>query len=97
MLLSYSGLVTTLAGGVTAGYLDGTGTVVQLNAPYGIAAYPSGGFYISDGLSNTIRLVTTSGLCVVQNLSSSSISTMLHSCRCCFLIFCLCSCLFKVW
>jgi sugar lactone lactonase YvrE len=58
-----AGLVTTLAGSGTAGYLDETGTGAYFNSPIGIFAGASGNVYVADG-SNSIRKIASSGYAV---------------------------------
>ena len=61
-----SGIITTIAGGVTNaggfpnGYAGdgGPATSSQLNAPYGVAADAAGNVYIADTYNNVIREVT---------------------------------------
>lgn len=38
------GAVTTLAGGLSTGYSDGTATAAMFNEPYGVVLNPSGDF-----------------------------------------------------
>ena len=56
--------ISTLAGAgfVFAGYLDGTGTGAQFNAPYGVAADASGNVYIADSSNYVIRKITSGGV-----------------------------------
>jgi len=60
--VTQAGVVTTLAGLAHApGTDDGTGSVARFNAPYGIAADPSGTVYVSDTGNHTIRKITPDG------------------------------------
>lgn len=63
------GVVTTLAGSGTAGYLDGAGTVARFNSPRNIAIGPGGVVYVADMANNRIRKVTPGG--VVSTLAGS--------------------------
>ena len=63
------GVVTTLAGGTEGGYLDGTGTNVQLNSPYGIAVDSAGTVYVGEAFNHRIRKITPAG--VVSTLAGS--------------------------
>lgn len=56
------GTVTTLAGGATTGYLDGTGAAARFNILFGITTDPAGNIYVSDALNHRIRKVTPSGI-----------------------------------
>jgi len=57
-----SGLVSTLAGSGTAGYLDASsGTTAQFNAPTGLAIDKAGNLYVTDESNNRIRKVTPAG------------------------------------
>ena len=56
------GLVTTLAGSVTAGSLDGQGNAASFNYPIGIAVDASGNVYVADALNNKIRKIAPGGL-----------------------------------
>jgi RHS repeat-associated protein len=57
-----TGVITTVAGNGTAGYLgdNGAATSAELNSPQGIALDGSGNLYIADTSNNVIREVTTS-------------------------------------
>jgi len=60
-LITYPGaVVTTLAGG-SGGFLDGTGTNAQFNAPSGVCVLPDGNLVVADKTNNRIRLVTYPG------------------------------------
>jgi sugar lactone lactonase YvrE len=57
------GLVATLAGSVgQSGSANGTNTGARFNAPYGLAAGPSGTLYVADTYNNTIRKVSSGGV-----------------------------------
>lgn len=57
-----TGVVTTLAGGGAAGYLDGTGTGASFNSPAGIAVDSSGNIFVVDTYNQVIREITPSGV-----------------------------------
>ena len=60
------GVVTTLAGGgsagsVTSGYLDGTGSEAKFHDPIGIAINSQGLIYVADSGNNMIRIISSTG------------------------------------
>jgi len=54
--------VTTIAGGASGGFADGTGTAALFSGPGGIAFGPDGDLYVSDQNNNRVRRVTTAGV-----------------------------------
>ncbi len=67
--ITHAGVVTTLAGGGSAGQADGTGAAAQFTAPGRMAADTAGNVYVIDG--NLIRKVSTAGaVTTLQALSS---------------------------
>jgi hypothetical protein len=60
--ITSSGVVTTLAGQTTSGYLDGTGTNAQFNEPYAVAVDSLGNVYVSDYFNFRIRKITPAGV-----------------------------------
>lgn len=56
------GVVTTLAGGASSGYVDGTGDQAKFNSPFGIAVGPDGNIYVADANNHCIRKVTPEGV-----------------------------------
>jgi len=56
------GVVTTLAGNVNQGYVDGQGGTAQFFAPNGVAVDASGNVYVADIGNNVIREITPAGL-----------------------------------
>jgi hypothetical protein len=52
------GVVTTLAGGSSAGNTDGVGTNAQFNGPFGIAVLSNGVIAVNDVWTGRIRLIS---------------------------------------
>lgn len=67
--VTLAGVVSTLAGSGTAGYLDGPGNVAQFNNPWGIAVDEAGYAYVVERSSNHVRKITPEG--VVSTLAGS--------------------------
>ena len=65
-----SGVVTTIAGGVTSGYADGIGTAAKFQSPFGIAVDGLGNIYVADSYNNKIRRISPTG--VVTTLAGST-------------------------
>ena len=69
-IVAATGVVTTLAGNGTAGYVDGPGTTAQFNQPYGVAADGSGNVYVAGFVDHSIRkIVVATG--VVSTLAGN--------------------------
>jgi sugar lactone lactonase YvrE len=62
--VSTSGVITTVAGNGTFGYIGdgGSATSAELNYPYGMAVDASGNLFIADTDNSRIRKVSTSGI-----------------------------------
>lgn len=58
------GIITTIAGNGTAGYLgdNGPASASELNYPYAVALDAAGNVYIADTLNNVIRQISTTGI-----------------------------------
>ena len=59
--ISPEGQVSTVAGGGTAGYVDGPTAQAQFNGPMGIAVDARGNIYVADTYNDRIRMITTAG------------------------------------
>jgi sugar lactone lactonase YvrE len=56
------GVVSTLAGSRTAGYLDGPGVEAQFSDIYGLTVDAEGYLYVTDSGNNRVRMITPSGV-----------------------------------
>ena len=56
--ITTGGLVTTLAGGTSAGFVNDVGTKALFSLPAGIVACTNGNLYVSDGNNNVIRAIS---------------------------------------
>jgi sugar lactone lactonase YvrE len=61
--VSSNGIITTIAGNGTAGYLgdNGPASSAELSYPYGVAVSASGVVYIADTANSVIRQISTTG------------------------------------
>ncbi|PTS95558.1 hypothetical protein DBR11_21125, partial [Pedobacter sp. HMWF019] len=63
-----AGVVTSFAGTTTAGSVNGTGSVVRYNGPYGISIDSQGNLYLAENANNMIRKIATSAFNIYPNL-----------------------------
>ena len=74
--ISTTGLVTTIAGDGSAGYLDGQGVAAKFNRPNGIAVSSTGIIYVTDTSNNRIRSISSTG--VVTTVAGSGVGGMVN-------------------
>jgi NHL repeat-containing protein len=68
------GVVSTLAGGLGGGEMDGAAAVARFNEPAGLATGPDGTLYVADsGNSSSVRQISTTG--VVSTFRHASFRT----------------------
>jgi len=67
-----AGEVTTLAGGGTAGLVDGSGLTARFNAPHGLAVDATGAVYVADTLNHCVRRIAPDG--VVSTIAGSGVA-----------------------
>ncbi|MBW4888361.1 hypothetical protein KXQ82_01480 [Mucilaginibacter sp. HMF5004] len=74
--ITTAGVVSTLAGITTAGFVDGTGTAAQFASPGAIAVSSTGTVYIADLTNSAIRTITPTGA-VSTLIGTTTLSTVL--------------------
>lgn len=70
--ITSAGVVSTLAGSGSAGFVDGSGSTAKFSSPYGLAVDGSGNVYVTDSSNNRIRKVTSAG--AVSTLAGSGVA-----------------------
>lgn len=60
--ISSTGVVSTLAGSLSPGYADGTGTAAAFNNPTAVTLDSSGALYVADWRNNRIRKISSAGV-----------------------------------
>ena len=73
-MITSNGVVTTLAGSGTSGFLNGAASSAQFNSPQGVAVDSSRNVYVADSGNNRIRLIRDG---VVSTFAGSGLSTFL--------------------
>ena len=56
-----AGVVSTVAGSIAAGYVDGVGTMAKFNGPTGISVDSTGNAWVADKSNHMIRQINTAG------------------------------------
>jgi sugar lactone lactonase YvrE len=56
------GVVSTLAGGLGDGEMDGAGAVARFNQPVGLATGPDGTLFVADKGNSSVRQISTTGV-----------------------------------
>ena len=69
--ISSAGVVSAFAGGLPAGYVNGSGTAARFSDPRGVAVDNSGNIYIADRGNDAIRMVSPAG--AVSTLAGSGL------------------------
>ncbi len=68
--ITSAGVVTTIAGNGTAGYLDATGSAARFNRPAGLVLDGNNNIFLCDAINNCIRKITPAG--VVSTVAGST-------------------------
>lgn len=61
-VISPDGIITTVAGSGTLGYMDGPAASAQFDTPYGIALDAAGDVFVADTNNGVVRKITPSGV-----------------------------------
>ena len=60
--ISTTGMVSTIAGSGTKGYLDGPAATAQFKSPEGLTIDQNGNIYVGDGSNHRVRKISTTGV-----------------------------------
>ncbi len=69
--IATNGIITTVAGSGTYGYMDGPAATAQFAGPFGIAIDTTGNLYIADENNGVVRKISTAG--IVSTVAGSPI------------------------
>ena len=74
--ISPTGVVSTLAGNGTAGFVNGSGAAARFNTPYGVAVGANGDVYVADANNHAIRRISPAG--VVSTLAGTGAAGLVN-------------------
>ncbi|WP_170878364.1 T9SS type B sorting domain-containing protein [Daejeonella lutea] len=60
--INQAGIVSTVAGSISAGFKDGAAAEARFDSPFGIAVGETGALFISDQENNAIRMISADGM-----------------------------------
>ncbi|MBI3511287.1 MAG: T9SS type A sorting domain-containing protein [Bacteroidetes bacterium] len=69
-----AGVVTSLAGSGTAGYVNGPVSTAEFNSPYGICVDNLGTIYVGDKLNNVVRNLFKGDVGISENFADQALS-----------------------
>ncbi len=70
--IATDGMVTTLAGNGTQGYINGAGNVAEFGLVFGVACNNNGDVYVVDGGNNVVRKISNNNVTLVAGVPDSS-------------------------